>query len=506
MIGRKSFMVYFNQIFGAVTGMIGIFFVFKFMPNPEYNYGIVNFALAFAGLFNFISNLFDNAHVKRLSEGRDEGECMGTYISLLSISVAVMLLLAFGAILSWKYILGRGFESKTHETVLYIILGFVTIKNIGKLGVSTFQGRSEIAKREVIRFMDYNVPTIFIVYVAITGGQAIEYASTYLAGGLLMSIAALYFLKDVKIKKPNWSLAKDYWKFGLPSMLTKITNKLGNRLDIVMVQIFWSSVNVGYYAVSLRFSAMVIGISSAVSVVIFPKISEYHSTSSWEEIKGVVKESSRYLSMVSIPVIAFLIVFPEETIHILLKDRALPAAPLFRIMGITAFFAVVSGPFKSVFGGIDKPKLGAKIVIVANILNFSLNVLLIPPSLFGIELLGLREIGAALATMVSSIFLFIFVLYYSNREAGVTMYPRTVLHVLAGAVTGFTLFTIEDKIYPILRFYDLGIYAVLFLGMYTFILYLMREFTKEEWGYIMESLHPGGMYEYIKDEIKGEDK
>ncbi len=502
MIGRKSFLVYFNQIFGAITGVIGMFFIARFMANPDFNYGLVNFALGFAGMFAFIGNIFNRAHVKRISEGQDEGTCMGTYLSLTTISVAIMLGLSFGGLLFWKHVLGRGFESQAHETVLYIILSFTALKLMGQIGTATFQAKSEIAKREMIRFMDYNVPTIFIIYVALTGGQAVELAYTYLTGGLLMLLTAVYFLKPIKIKKPNWKMAKSYWSFGLPSFFISLTGQLGHKLDIVMIQVFWSSVNVGYYAVSLRFSALLIGLSSAVVVIVFPTISGHHANSDWKSIKDLVTATTRYLSMIVTPIIFFLIVFPEQTITILLSRDFLPSVPVIRIMVINAFFIVLSLPFTTVFNGINKPKLGAKLMISCNLLNFGLNFLLIPQSLFGIPLLGLREVGAGIATLTSSVILLLLVLYFSKREAGTTPYSKIPIHLTAGIIVGILLLMMERHILSLQRYYHLALYGILFLGLYTIILWIIGEFTREDWNYIWDSLHPKDMFTYIKDEIK----
>ncbi len=502
MIGRKSFLVYFNQIFGAVTGVIGMFFIARFMAQPDYNYGMVNFALAFAGMFAFIGNLFSNAHVKRISERQDEGTCMGTYISLTTVCVAIMLGLSLGGILFWKHVLGRGFESKAHETVLYIILSFAALRQIGAIGKITFQARTEIAKREIIRFMDYNVPTIFIIYVALSGGQAVELAYTYLVGALLMALTAIYFLKPITIKKPNWDMAKSYWSFGLPSFFTALAGKLGHKMDIIMIQIFWSSVNVGYYAVSLRFSALLIGLSSAVVVIVFPTISGHHAKSDWNSIRDLVTATSRYLSMIVTPIIFFLIVFPEQTITILLSNAFLPSAPVIRIMAINAFFIVISTPFITLFNGINKPRLGAKFIISCNLLNFGLNILFIPQCLFGIPLFGLKEIGAALATLISSTILLILVLIYSKREAGTTIYNKIPIHLNAGLITGILLLLVERQFLPLVRIYHLAFYGIVFIGLYTLILWVIGEFTKEDWNYIWDSLHPKEMLSYIKDEIK----
>ncbi|MFW6041361.1 MAG: oligosaccharide flippase family protein, partial [Thermoplasmatota archaeon] len=247
MLSRKSLLIFINNMVAYVTGYIGLFFIARFMVRPDYNYGLVSWALGTVGVFAFISTIFGTAHQKRISEGQAEGKCMGTYISLKTASTIVMIGTIFTGLFIWINILGRGFESPIDLNVLYIIILFFALKQIGQVGATTFIAKGMIAKREVIRFMDQTVPTIFIIYVALRGGQAIELAFTYVVGGSLMAITAIYLLREIKIEKPSWDMVRSYWTFGLPSFISSGISQLGNKVDMVLVKLFWGASNVGMY-------------------------------------------------------------------------------------------------------------------------------------------------------------------------------------------------------------------------------------------------------------------
>ncbi len=470
------------------------------MANPNYNYGIIGFAFGIVGLTGFIRTIFNSAHVKRISEGMDEGKCMGTYISLQTLVLIISLLLVFGGLMFWKHILERGFQSPTHEKVIYLMLIFVSLTQIGSIGVNTFIGKKEIVKTELLRFMDQSVPTIFIIFVAITGGKAIELAYTYITGGLLMALLAVYFLKDLKIKKPSLSSIKNYWEFGLPSFISRSVNTLGNKLDVVLVGLFWSSTNVGLYTAGRRLTLVVNGLAMAVSQVIFPTISEHHSNGDWKSIQNVVKVSTRYLTMLATPVIVFILFFPSEMVHIMLSDAALGAVPVIRILIINAFFVALINPISNVFGGINKPKLGAKISVFANIFNVTLNILLIPDSLFGVPLAGLKEVGAAIATLSATTISFIVKFKISKDIAGTKLPKGIIFHILSALIAGECIYGIHVFILPITRWFHLVSYSIGLLGIYLLILYLVGEFTKQDWHYFMDILNPK---EILKDLKKG---
>ena len=504
MLGRKSFLVTINRFIEYFTGWLGLFFIARFMANPDFNYGVVQFALGFVSMFGFIGNFFDTAHVKRYSGGEiEEDRCMGTFISLKSIAVFITVVLIFGGLMFWKYVLGRGFQTPIHETAIYIILGFFILRSIGSIATRTFRARREIAKNELLKLMDRSVPTVFIIYVALTGGQAIELTLTYVIGGALMALFALFYLKDIKIRKPTKKSIKSYWDFALPGFFSQIASKFGNQVDIVMVQLFWGSMNVGYYASGKRLALIVNGLVAGVGTLIFPTISGYHADGDWINLRKAVEGAARYTSLIITPVIVFLILFPREIIYIMISGAFLPAAPVVRILAINSFFMLYFKPFKSVIVGTNRPELSAKISIAGNIANVALNVILIPSSLFGIPLFGLKEVGAAIATLTAGISISLAKMVVSKRIAGVSFTWGTVYHICAAIISGFILYVWQIQVMPITRFYHLFVYAGAMIGIYTTILYLVGEFTKEEWNYIMESINPKEMLVYIKDELKG---
>ncbi len=508
MLGRKSFLVTISRFVEYFTGWIGLFFIARFMANPDFNYGIVQFALGTVALLGFIGTFFDGAHVKRLSGKEiEESKIMGTYISLKTLATLVTVLVIFGGIMFWKYVMGMGFESPTHETAVYIILGFFLLKSVGQIATQTFRAKKEIAKKELLGFMDKSVPTIFIIYVAVTGGEALELALTYVAGGALMALFAIFYLKDVKVTKPSMDSIRSYWNFALPGFFSKLVGRLGNKLDIVMVQLFWSSSNVGFYAAGRQLAMIVNGLVAGVGILIFPTISEYHAKADWDSLRKAVEGAARYTSLAISPVIVFLILFPEEIITIMISRDFLPAAPIVRILALNSFFILYFRPFKYVITGTDRPELAAKISIAGNIANVALNVILIPDSLFGVPLLGLKEVGAAIATLTAGVSICIAKFLVSKRLADVKFTWGTVYHIGAAIFSGLILYAWQWQVMPIARFFHLLFYGAAMIGIYTAILYLVGEFTKTEWDYIMESVNPKKMWIYVKDELTGkEDK
>ena len=151
MIARKSFLIITSNFFVQFLGWVGFIALAKLWGNfaPE-ALGIIGFAIAFLSLFNYIADLgFGSAHIKRISEGKDLGTCIGTYATIKLILTAVVITAIFVAIFVWKNILHNNFYDATTESALIVLIFYYLFVNLQSIAVATFEGRREIAKREI---------------------------------------------------------------------------------------------------------------------------------------------------------------------------------------------------------------------------------------------------------------------------------------------------------------------------------------------------------------------
>ncbi|MCK5459478.1 MAG: flippase, partial [Thermoplasmatales archaeon] len=84
MIARKSFLIVSSQFFARFLGWIGLFILAKLWGDyAPVALGYIGFAMAFLTLFHLVAKFgFLEAHVKRISEGKDLGTCIGTYAAI----------------------------------------------------------------------------------------------------------------------------------------------------------------------------------------------------------------------------------------------------------------------------------------------------------------------------------------------------------------------------------------------------------------------------------------
>src|SRR5512136_289268 len=114
MIARKSALIVFAQLLNGIIGFVGLKFIALYMEPWEY--GVVGFAFGFVSLFSILGDLgFGGAHVKRISEGKDFGKCVGTFAATKLILAGLFASVTILSIVIWRFVFGQGFESPLHE-------------------------------------------------------------------------------------------------------------------------------------------------------------------------------------------------------------------------------------------------------------------------------------------------------------------------------------------------------------------------------------------------------
>ncbi len=532
MIARKSFLIVTSQFFTRFLGWVGLLVLAKLWGGfaPE-ALGIIGFAMAFLAIFNIIGNLgFNSAHVKRVSEGKDLGTCIGTYIAIKIILIGLMLTVIFVALFIWKNFFHGGFTDATTESVIFVFVIYYIFLNLSQIATFTFQGRKEIAKRQVTGIFENITKVSLEILVAIAGVSILGVASispavnwpsflqplrqfiavhaigslamTYVFGIMTTFFVGIWFLRKYPIKKPSFEMGKSYFSFALPIMLMSVISVISVNIDKIMIGYFWTSVEVGYYFTVQQVLEIIIILSTAVSIVLFPTLSEYHSTKNFEKIKQTTHLAERYISMVLIPPIVVIIVFVNPVINIMLSSAFLPAASVLITLTIYALIVGLRMPYASLISGINRPGIAAKIGFVICITNISLNYLFIPKTGL-LSVIGINgPTGAAVATVVSSLVGFFGLRFAAKKLVGIKLLQsHTPRHIIAGLIMAGVLYY-ASSLLPLIRWYHLMVFAGVGLAIYLGVLFVLNEFKKQDLMFFLDMLRSKEMLSYIKSELK----
>jgi len=502
MIARKSALIIFIQLLNGIIGFVGLKFIALYMEPWEY--GIIGFAYGFVALFSIFGDLgFGAAHVKRISEGKDEGKCIGTFAGIKLILTGFLASTAILSIFLWRFVFGRGFESPAHEQAVYIMLFYFILANLSQVFTITFSAKKEVAKGQIPYFIYTIIRVVFTLFIAYFGLNVLILAYTYLFGEIFQFIVAYYFFKKYPVKKPSLDVLKNYAKFAFPIAIATTASTVILNVDKVFIQLFWSAQQVGEYFAVFNLSRFVLNFSAALAILLLPTISELHAKNNMDDIRKLTLSSERYLCMITFPIVILLVVLAEPVIHILLSDKYLPALTVLQILPFFVLFEVLSQPYQSQLQGMNMPHIVRNRILIMMAVSIILNLILVPKDIksLDLKLAGLGTTGSALAMVIAYFVGFITTRVYAFRIANTKGNYRIILHFLSGMLMGIIIYYLTS-IYYVGRWYELIGVSLFGLVIYFIILFLLREFKKEDAILFLDTINVKKMLKYIIKELK----
>jgi O-antigen/teichoic acid export membrane protein len=502
MFARKSLLIMISNLVNGMLAFVALYYISRDM-GPE-AYGIIGFAMGFVGLFTILTDLgFNSAHIKRVSEGKEMGTCIGTYLISKLFFMLLLIVAVIGAIAVWKFFLGRGFESSTQELAVYIIIAYYAVNSIGTFFSNTYTATKEIAKAQIPLVAGAVGRTIAIIVVAFSGLGALALAWAYVLGEVIFLIASSLFFRGFPVKKPTRECFKDYTIFAMPLILVGISYTIVTNVDRVLIQLFWSSIEVGYYFACYRIVQFLLVAASAVGTLLLPTISGYHSREDIESIKRTVFLSERYISMTVFPIVIGIVVLAEPTVRILLSSSFYQAIPILMVLPFFVILEALSQPYMYEVIGMNKPVLARNRILIILGITVFFDLILIPKNIhsLGLTLFGWGAVGASVATVIGYTAGLVYCRYASWKLAKNPFNPRILLHLLAAGIMGIIVYELMS-FFPIQRWYILLGFAVFGLGIYLFILFILREFTRKDLDFVLDLLNIKKMWKYVHSEIK----
>ncbi len=502
MIARKSALIISIQFLNGLIGFIGLKFIALYMEPWEY--GIVGFAYGFVSLFTIFSDFgFGTAHVKRISEGKNLGKCIGAFAAIKIILTGILVTTTFLSIVVWRFVLGQGFESPLHEQAVYLLLAYFVLYSLSQMFTTTFAAKKEIAKAQIPYFMFTLVRVVFTVFVAYFGFGVLALAYTYLLGEILQFTLAYYFFRTYPVENFSVDYLKNYSKFAFPMAIASAASIIITNIDKVIIQLFWGAQQVGEYFAVFNLSRFLLNFSTAVATLLLPTISSFHVKNNMEEIRKLTLSSERYLNMIVFPLIILMVALAEPIIHIILSDKYLPALPVLQILPFFVLLEVLSQPYQCQLQGMNMPHIVRNRILIMMVVNVVLNLILVPKDIqsLGISLAGLGATGSAIATVVAYIVGLVMTRTYAFRVAHITGNYRIVLHIVAAVLMGLIMYY-STIILSIDRWYQLLGISLLGLLFYFGALFIIKEFKREDYDLFLDTLNIKKMASYIWSEVR----
>ena len=222
-------------------------------------------------------------------------------------------------------------------------------------------------------------PVQVLTLQSIAAVIAVAYLAVHQRGQLILGAPNLSYMKKLA----------DYGRYAMGSSLGSI---LLQRLDVLMLGYFLGPASVALYNIGTKLTNYLEIPLRAVSLVIFPQLSQTFTEQGGEKMARLWEKSLSQLVALVIPPCVLLFVFARPAIVLIAGPDYASSAPVLQIFLITALIKPWGRMAGISLEAIGKPHLNFRLVWISLLLNGGWNLLFIPRA---------GVVGAAWATVLS---------------------------------------------------------------------------------------------------------
>jgi O-antigen/teichoic acid export membrane protein len=464
-------------------------------------YGTVILFISILTMVNIVADLgFSNAHIKRISEGKDIDDCISTYAIIKINLTCIFVLASFVALIIWKTMIGGELSQVALNVFLIIILYeiFLTLANIA---VYTFQGSTHAVKFQLMQVVNPLIRIPLVLGIVFFGGGAADLAWTYVIGAFVVMMLGMVLLYRANYHWKTPTLIGSYLEFSLPLVLMTIVVNLGINIDKVIIGYGLGESAVGSFSTAQVLIAMVTTVGGAVTMLTFPDFSRLFTEGNYEEVRKKSWIGERYISLLTMPLVVVIILFPGQVLTSIFGKGVLDAADTLRVLALASFILLINQVHFSQFLAANRSKTVTNITILSTIVLIFFLLILVPSNLFGVPSLGWGMIGAGLAWLACNIVIVVMTRILVRDISHTTINPRLWRHLAGGALTGLILWYL-NFILPINGIVLVMVFTILAFLIFFGIMILAKEFGKEDRAYFWDLINPFRMLSYISSELK----
>ena len=272
-----------------------------------------------------------------------------------------------------------------------------------------FRGKKDFTKYNYYTFILPNL-FFFIIFFILIQFSFLEEITilSYVLSFMLIFIIELVAYSKLKLKSKMDFPIRKLLKLSFPMMFSATLLFLLNWTDIFMLGAMKSSLEVGIYNVAFKIASLGYLIIIPINVVIGPKISELYSKKNIVALKKVVQNSTKFIILLTIPLMALIFLF-RKTILGIFGIEFLAGETALIIIGCGVLINSISGNVDQILNMTNNHKILRNITFLCFIVNVIFNYLLIP--VYGIN-------GAAIASLITNVLINAICLYYIKRNLG----------------------------------------------------------------------------------------
>lgn len=494
MLVHKFLMKAGSNIIVAVMSFISLMVMTRYVGNQ---YGLMMWGWSFVAIFNAVTDLgYNTASMKFISKNdSDRSACFSTFLFIK----IVLSIFAF-ALTVLSLLILSGSEMMTEESmrICLIFMVYFLIYNTQTALTVTFDGLLMSTKSAISLAVESIVRSTLLILLALMGVDATTLSLAYLIGGAISFLITVVMMHKMhfKIRKPV--LIKKYTIFAIPLMLSIMSIAIVEYLDKVILGFFQGSAEVGYYTAAAGVVGAFTTLGVSLNNVLLPHLSKNEGK---KELERTVWKVEKYLSILLIPVLAFIMTLGPQIAVVLYGNDFAASGNMLSIQTIHIYTFILTGIMSQILYAMDKAKAYLRASLIFSIIAVIGFIILIPQNIGKIPLAGLGGVGAASALAASYTIFSIILIFVVKKEIGFKLYPKLWKLLFSGMCSGSFLL-IYDHVLGISGLLELAIFGIISMGIFLGTLWIMKELNKEDIEFFKSTLSRKALASSIQEEWK----
>jgi O-antigen/teichoic acid export membrane protein len=263
--------------------------------------------------------------------------------------------------------------------------------------------------------------------------------------------------------------ARELFSFGSYSLFYETANNMLSWTDIFIINIILGSSTVAVYNVVWLSSTAYLILFLPILTVFRPVISGLLGAKNIMGARYLTSYLFESFFLIFSPALIFILAYPTELLSSFVGVAYGSGGDPLKILIVASFFSGLSQLFLSLISSSGSPQLNAKILVSAALINLALNLVAIP--VYGM-------VGAAYATLASSIFIYLVSKYKANKIIAFEYLHWRVFKMVFSASLVYILWFLSD--FPADSISKLLINFVFITFSYLVLVFCMRSFRQED--------------------------
>ena len=458
-VARNTGVVIVGDVLFKIISIVVIIYLARYLGTGVF--GKYSFVFAYLAFFNIITDLgLQQILVREMAR---DSEITPKLIG--NAYVIRLILTAFAMGLSMIIITVMAYPTDT-TTYVYIATFTLLFISFSDFYRTIFEANLRMEYSVVSKLVSKFLSAALILWIIFSHGTLMQIILAIVFSEMIKT--AINFLFTRKIVSPRFEIDFGLWKYlftaALPLALTSVMWVIYHQIDIVMLSVMQGDAPVGLYSAAYRLCNPLLIIPAALMMSLFPVMSEAFKSSKEKIIKSYAL-GVRYLIIIMLPIAIGVTLLSDGLILLIYGHEFTGSTTALQILIWSILLGGINLVFLNLLVSIDRQKLNTLSVGICAIVNIFLNLILIPVLSYN---------GAAIATIMTNVVLFIVAFYFVSKYLQVLPLHKILIKPAIGAlIMGAFVY----------YFIDVNIFLLVPLAgvVYLVILIALKTFTGEDW-------------------------